>query len=205
MKKDKKKHSKQRHNQPESIARSFRAADQLDAFDENKNLQVVIETPRDSRNKYAYDPDSGFFECETPLPSGMVFPYDFGFVPSTRAEDGDPLDVLVLMDEPSYPGTLVRCRLIGVIQAEQAEGNRWFRNDRLVAVQLSSIEYSDLKDWKELPGQLRQQIEHFFQSYNDARGKKFNVLNWGGADVASKSIDDLVKTKKRAPEKMQAA
>lgn len=80
-------------------------------------LQVIIETPRGSRNKYNFDPDQKIFTLKKVLPAGMVFPYDFGFIPDTRGGDGDPLDVLVLMDEPAVPGCLVPIRLIGVIEA----------------------------------------------------------------------------------------
>ena len=79
-------------------------------------FRSIIETPKGSRNKYAFDPDQRIFELKKVPPAGMAFPYDFGFVPSTVAEDGDPVDVLVLMDEPAFPGCLLRCRLIGIIE-----------------------------------------------------------------------------------------
>jgi hypothetical protein len=93
----------------------------LSAFDQKRNLRVVIETPRNSRNKFDYDPETGLFECHSSLPVGMLFPFDFGFITDTKAQDGDPLDVLVLMDEPSYPGTIVKAQLIGVLEAVQTE------------------------------------------------------------------------------------
>ncbi len=84
-------------------------------------LRVVIETPKGSRNKFAFNADDHIFELKKVLPAGMAFPYDFGFVPSTEADDGDPVDVLVLMDEPAFPGCVLKCRPIGVIQGEQGE------------------------------------------------------------------------------------
>jgi inorganic pyrophosphatase len=92
----------------------------LKPFDKQDSdlLVVVIETPKGSRNKYAYDPDEHIFELKRVLPAGMAFPYDFGFVPSTLGGDGDPLDVLVLMDEPAFPGCKLKCRVIGVIEEE---------------------------------------------------------------------------------------
>src|ERR1700730_1275382 len=84
-------------------------------------VRVIVETPKGSRNKYAFSEDRRIFELSKVLPTGMDFPYDFGFVPSTRAEDGDPIDVLLLMDESAYPGCLVEARLVGVIEAEQDE------------------------------------------------------------------------------------
>ena len=98
-------------------------------------IQVVIETPKGSRNKYAFDSAQKVFELKKVLPAGMAFPYDFGFIPRTKAEDGDPTDVLVLMDEPAFPGCLLKCRLIGIIEGEQGDGKRKKRNDRVVAVE----------------------------------------------------------------------
>src|SRR5881392_3831889 len=95
---------------------------ELEPYDrESGALRIVIETPKGSRNKFNYDPDSDTFELAKVLPEGMNFPFDFGFVPSTRAADGDPLDVLVLMDEPTFPGCMLDCGLIGVMEAEQEE------------------------------------------------------------------------------------
>src|SRR5215469_10415060 len=107
----------------------------LKPFDSNDRhmLRVVIETPKGSRNKFAFDPDERIFELKKVLPSGMAFPYDFGFVPSTEAEDGDPIDVLVLMDEPAFPGCLLTCRPIGVIEGQQGDKKKLERNDRVVA------------------------------------------------------------------------
>src|SRR5436190_11771989 len=89
--------------------------------EESSLINAVIDTPKGSRKKYKYDEDLGLFLLRKELPRGASFPYDFGFIPGTRGEDGDPLDVLVLTDEPSFPGCLARVRLIGVIEAEQTE------------------------------------------------------------------------------------
>jgi inorganic pyrophosphatase len=114
-----------------------KSLDRLAAF-ENECLMVVIETPKGSPNKLAFEPRYGTFVLKGVLPAGAVFPFDFGFVPSTRGEDGDPLDVLVLMDAPVYPGCIVPSRLIGVIEAEQTENGETERNDRLLAVAANS-------------------------------------------------------------------
>ena len=90
------------------------------------SVQVIIETPKGSRNKFAFDPEQNIFALKKVLPAGMAFPYEFGFLPRTRAEDGDPIDVLLLMDEPAFPGCSVRARLIGVIEGEQLEGKKKF-------------------------------------------------------------------------------
>jgi inorganic pyrophosphatase len=86
---------------------------------EKDEIVVIIETPKGSRNKYAYEPDERIFTLKKVLPAGMASPYDFGFVPSTLGGDGDPLDVLVLMDEPAFPGCKLTARVIGIIEGEQ--------------------------------------------------------------------------------------
>src|SRR5258707_12353857 len=95
--------------------------------DKGEIIQVVVETPKGSRKKYAFDVDQKVFALKKVLPAGMAFPYDFGFIPSTRAEDGDPVDVLVLMDEPAFAGCVLACRPVGVIEGEQKEGKRRIR------------------------------------------------------------------------------
>src|SRR6202790_2287617 len=113
--------------------------------DDDAVIQVVIETPKGSRNKYAFDEEQRVFELKKVLPAGMTFPYDFGFVPRTLAEDGDPVDVLVLMDEPASPGCLLKCRLIGIIEGEQGEKKKKERNDRVVAVEKENHSWADVK------------------------------------------------------------
>jgi inorganic pyrophosphatase len=97
-------------------------------------IQVIVGTPRGSRNQYKYDKQTRQLNLSKVMPEGMIFPYDFGFIPETEGEDGDPLDVLVLIDEPTFPGCQVECRLIGVIEAEQEQSGKKIRNDRLIAV-----------------------------------------------------------------------
>src|SRR5437588_10077329 len=108
-------------------ALSLRDPSTLKSSDDKKTVRVVVETPKGSRNKYAFDLEQKVFALRKVLPAGMAFPYDFGFVPSTRAEDGDPVDVLVLMDEPAFEGCVVACRPIGVIEGEQKEGEKTTR------------------------------------------------------------------------------
>src|SRR5919199_5701638 len=103
----------------------------LSAFQGDSNvLNVIVDTPKGSRNKYKYDEELGIFRLSGVMPAGAVFPYDFGYVPSTLGEDGDPIDVLVLMDEPAFVGCLVPSRLIGGFCAEQTESGKTERNDR---------------------------------------------------------------------------
>ena len=153
----------------------------LPAFDEHGTLLVVIDTPKGSRNKFAFDDELGVFMLGGVLPAGAVFPFDFGYVPRTRAGDGDPVDVLVLMDEPAFVGCVVPARLIWVIEAEQTEAGETTRNDRLLAVAKSSRNHRDVRTVNDLHGNLVDEIEHFFVSYNESKGKEFRVLKRGGA------------------------
>jgi inorganic pyrophosphatase len=153
--------------------------DRLEPF-EDDGVLVVIETPKGSPNKLAFEPRFGTFVLKGVLPAGAVFPFDFGFVPSTRAEDGDPLDVLVLMDAPVFPGCVVPSRLIGVIEAEQSEDGQTDRNDRLLAVAANSATHRSIRTLSDLSQDLVAQIEHFFVSYNEIKGKRFEVKRRAG-------------------------
>lgn len=163
----------------------------LMAFEDKKSqiIQVVIETPRGSRNKYSFDPDQRVFALKKVLPEGMVFPYDFGFIPSTRGDDGDPIDVLILMDEAAFPGCVVHARLIGVIEGEQSEKGNTERNDRLLAVAETSHTHSDLKSIKDLNSSLLRELEKFFENYHADDGQKFKVLACKGPAAAVKCLE----------------
>jgi inorganic pyrophosphatase len=155
-----------------------------------KTVPVIIETPRGSRNKFTYDERLRAFKLKSVLPIGSSFPYDFGFVPNTRADDGDPIDVLVLMDEPTFTGCIVLARLIGVIQAEQSEKGTSFRNDRLIAVAKNSHEFREIRSLRSLDEKLVNELNQFFVSYNETRGKQFNVLGVKGCKTARKLVRD---------------
>ena len=148
-------------------------------------LNVVIETPRGHRNKYSYDHAAGRFRLGGVLAAGAVFPFDFGFLPGTLAEDGDPVDVLVLMDEPAFPGCLLAARLLGVIEAEQTERDGvTTRNDRLIAVADRDPLYGEFRSFADLGARTLAQIEHFFVSYNQIAGKRFTPLTRAGVPRA---------------------
>jgi inorganic pyrophosphatase len=143
-------------------------------------VDVVIETPKGSAQKYDFDPDSHFFKMKKILPSGMVFPYDFGFIPKTKGEDGDPLDVIVISEFNSFPGIMIKCRIIGAIKAEQTEdkgSKKMIRNDRFLAVPKCSSIFEDVKSIKDLPARIMDQLEEFFVDYNKLEGKKFKALS----------------------------
>ncbi|MFL5327390.1 MAG: inorganic diphosphatase [Gemmataceae bacterium] len=163
---------------------------------ESGHLNVIIETPKGSRSKLTYDPERGLFELGKVLPRGMVFPFDFGFIPSTRGEDGDPLDVLVLLEEPLPVGCLVPAELVAVIEAEQKEDGKTERNDRLIAIPaVNGSAQSSREDGAS--DQLLRDIEQFFISYNLLAGKEFKPLGRFGPKRAGKLIKKAIKKKSR--------
>ena len=156
-------------------------------------VNAVIETPMGSRNKFKYDEDMGFFALSGVLPQGMMFPHAFGFIPRTKAPDGDPEDVLVILDEPVFPGCIVPSRLLGVIEAEQTEDGKTERNDRLIAVSASSRELSHVESLSDLNPVMIKEIEKFFVNYNEEKGKKFKVLARRGPQHAMKLLKKSLK------------
>jgi inorganic pyrophosphatase len=157
-------------------------------------LQVIVETPKGSRNKFAFDSEQGIFALKKVLPAGMVFPYDFGFLPQTLAADGDPIDVLLLMDEPAFSGCAVRARLIGVIEGEQIEGKKRIRNDRLLAVAEANHMYANIRKLADLPKQFLTELQDFFVNYHNLEGKKYRLLGCKGSDPAF----ELIKKARKA-------
>lgn len=156
--------------------------------DDKHLLRVVIETPKGSRNKFSYDPDQHIFELKKVLPSGMTFPYDFGFVPSTLAEDGDPIDVLVLMDEPAFSGCVLSCRPVGVIEGEQNSKKGKVRNDRIIAVEKDAHSFAEVNSVDDLGKQFRRELEEFFVNYHKLTGKEYRLLGMKGPDQARKLL-----------------
>ncbi|HYO62391.1 MAG TPA: inorganic diphosphatase [Pyrinomonadaceae bacterium] len=174
---------------------SKRGLSELPPFDEESgDLNVIVETPKRSRNKFDYDEERGLFKLGGVLPAGAFFPFDFGFVPSTVGGDGDPVDVLLLMDEPAFPGCLVAARLVAVIEAEQTErdGERT-RNDRLIAVAAGSRTHRDVRTLADLSDALLSEIEHFFVSYNEIKGKKFEPRGRFGPKRARELVEEAAK------------
>jgi inorganic pyrophosphatase len=165
--------------------------------DDDDIFRVIIETPKGSRNKYAFDPDEKTFTLKTVLPAGMSFPYDFGFVPSTEAEDGDPVDVLVLMDEPAFPGCLIKCRLVGVIEGEQGNGKKTARNDRLVAVDVANHQWKHIHHIDDLGKQFVKELEQFFVNYHDLSGKEYRIIDVKGPRGARKCLEQTMKAVKK--------
>jgi inorganic pyrophosphatase len=142
-----------------------------------KNINAVIETPQGSRNKYKYNQERNYYELSKVLPAGTAFPLDFGFIPYTKGQDGDPLDVMVISDVPFFPGCIVQARIIGVLLCEQKEpGQKPVRNDRFISVSAESLAYSDLSQVTEVNKNLLNELIHFFEYYNRMEGKEFRLL-----------------------------
>lgn len=160
--------------------------------------RAIIETPKGFRNKFDYDPKTNLFALGGLLPEGMMFPFDFGFIPSTLGEDGDPLDILVLMDAPAHVGCLLDVRLIGVITAEQMENGHRRANDRLLGVAIHSYQHENLKSIDDISKTLLGQVEEFFVSYNKQRGKKFKVTGTSGPNKAVAFLKKGIRAKKKA-------
>jgi inorganic pyrophosphatase len=155
-------------------------------------VDVVIETPKGSAQKYDYDERTHFFKMKKILPSGMVFPYDFGFIPDTKGQDGDPLDVIVISEFNSFPGCLMKCRIIGGIMAEQSKEKgkkERIRNDRFLAVPHCSNIFEKVRTISDLPKDITSQLEQFFTDYNKMEGKQFKALKKMEAREARKLID----------------
>jgi inorganic pyrophosphatase len=174
------------------------AASDLDPIDRKSGqVNVVIEAGRGTRNKYKYDQETRLFALHRVLPSGTAFPLDFGFVPGTEGEDGDPLDILLFSDDPLAVGSVVPSRLLGVLEAEQTEGGKTKRNDRLVAVTAEGQEFLNLHSLKDLPEKKVKAFESFFVNYNAQRKVQFRILGARGPARAKELIEQGRRTYRR--------
>ena len=166
----------------------------LPAFNDNGDLHVVIETPRGSHAKLDYDPKLKIFTLSKSLLVGLTYPYDWGFIPATAAEDGDPLDVMVIHEAATFPGLVLSCNIIGVLQVEQrSSGKKPKRNDRLFAVPRGSHAEKDFSNIKQLTGAKREELEKFFIATDELEDKQLDILGWKGPKTALKAIKQASK------------
>lgn len=162
-----------------------RSLDELDTFDDDGNLRVVVEATSGTRSKCKYDPKLGAFELHHVVPAGTAFPLDFGFIPATLGPDGDPLDALLFADEPTPVGLVVPARMVGVLRGSQAaKGEKAKRNDRFLAVSSGSHTFAHWNDLDDIPPKLLDELEAFFVSYNAQRGVKYQPLDRGSRKEA---------------------
>jgi len=160
---------------------------------ESRSVQVVVETPGGSRNKYKLDEETGRMMLSKVMPEGMVFPYDFGFFPGTKGEDGDPFDVLILGDAPTFSGCQIDCRLIGLIRAEQKDAaGKQKRNDRLVAVAQASVLFASVNELTEIEPMLLKQVEDFFVNYQKVRDVEVKLIGRGASHEAREKLGESI-------------
>ena len=161
----------------------------------SESLDVMVESPRGATVKFKYDPAERVMTLSRPLPLGLVFPFDWGFVRATRAEDGDPLDAFILWDSSSYPGIVIPCRAIGIVNLEQTstKSGRRERNDRVAVVPLESPRQDALVSALDLPLRVRGEIEAFFVHSGVFEGKDAKVLSWQGPQAALRAVREASK------------
>ena len=160
--------------------------------------RAVVETPKGRRSKFDYDRKLRAFRLKSLLPEGMSFPLDFGFIPSTLCDDGDPLDVMVLVDEPSSVGAVLDIRLIGVIEAEEQEKGQTERNDRVLAVSTVSRLYEAIESLDQLPKDFTDNLIDFWVQKDRLEGKEFRPLGVKGAEAAIAIIKSASRVAKKA-------
>src|SRR6478735_7885677 len=153
-----------------------------------QTITAVVETPKGSAQKYDFDPEKNWFKLKKIMPAGMVFPFDFGFIPDTKGEDGDPLDIIIISEFQSFPGCVMDCRVIGAITAQQTEKGKTVRNDRFIAIPEASLLFANMKTLADLPSGIIEQLEKFFINYNELAEKKFKPLKRLDAKKALKLI-----------------
>jgi inorganic pyrophosphatase len=157
--------------------------------DDDGDFHVVVETPRHSRVKLKYEPRIGFV-WSRPLTLGVRYPYDFGFFPRTRAEDGDPLDALVFTEQPSWPGVIVPARVIGALRVEQKKPREKVkRNDRVIVVPVDEKRRADVADVRELPARVLEELEEFFRASIVLTHKVIRLRGWAGAAEARRIVE----------------
>jgi inorganic pyrophosphatase len=166
--------------------------EKLPTWADKAHIYAVVETPRGSQCKLEFDPKLRAFTLAKQLMAGLTYPYDWGFIPSTRAEDGDPLDVMVIHNAGTYPGLVLRCRPIGVlevIQSTKKKGKE--RNDGIFAVPDRSPFEGDLQDVRHLPAKAVDELQRFFEATDALKDKKLEFLGWRGPTQAIKTIKRL--------------
>lgn len=156
----------------------------------NRQCKAIIETPKGRRTKFKYENDSGLFSLSKVLPQGFSFPFEFGFIPSTISEDGDPMDIIALVDEPTHVGCLLQVRLLGAIKVEQTSEDKTINDPRLVGVPVQSFDFASMQELNDLPHELMQQISEFLALYNKNSGKQDKVTGTCSPEEAMDLIEE---------------
>jgi inorganic pyrophosphatase len=155
-----------------------------------RTVNVVIETPRGSKYKYKFDAETNRFKVKKLLPAGLAFPYDFGFIPGTKGEDGDPLDVMIFAEDSYLPGSVIECEIIGAIKAKQISDEESVRNDRIIVVPTLLIEKDGEVELEDFSKHKIKEIENFFVYYNRMEKKEFRPLGILSAKETWKMIKE---------------
>lgn len=151
-------------------------------------MDIIIETPKGSRQKYSFDKETRLFRLKKVLPPGLVFPFDFGFIPGTQGEDGDPLDILVLSEFHGFPGCIMDVRIVGCLQATQTTGKRKYRNDRFIGILEQSNAFDRFMSLEELPDTLIDSLKLFFTTYLQTEGK---TVHWEADLNALQAVESI--------------
>ncbi|HVW66483.1 MAG TPA: inorganic diphosphatase [Candidatus Peribacteraceae bacterium] len=164
----------------------------LDHIPAGKNIpdsvNVIVEIPKGSQNKYEFDKELNVLKLDRVLFSSTIYPGDYGFIPQTLASDGDPLDALVFVTNPTFPGTLIEVRPIGVLtMIDQGQGD-----DKLLCVPVHDVRFNSLKDIQDVEEPFLNEIAHFFAVYKELEGKKVEILGWKNAAAAKEIIKEAV-------------
>lgn len=163
----------------------------LPSFDDDGNVRVVVETPRGATIKMDFDARHAVFTVSRALPLGTAYPFDWGFIPGTKADDGDPVDAMVLHESSTYPGMVLPCRVLGMVQLTQrGKRGRRERNHRIIALPTWNERLGNVEDHNGLPPRMRAEIEQFFSTATFFTGKDVRLEGWGSRKAAQKLIRD---------------
>ncbi len=155
-------------------------------------LNVLIEIPGGSKNKYEFDKDMGAFILDRVLFSSVAYPYDYGFVPNTLADDGDPLDGMVIMDQPTFPGCVIAARPIGML--EMIDGGD--RDEKLLCVPTEDPRFKDVKSLDDIAQHRLDEIAEFFKTYKNLEKKVTEILGWKGVDAVQPLVEQCINAVK---------
>ncbi len=161
-------------------------------------MNIIIETPRGSREKFKYDESLHLFRLHKTLPAGLSFPVDFGFIPGTKAEDGDPIDAMIISEFNSFAGCVMDCRIIGCIKAAQAKNDKTMRNDRYLAIPEPTVVYENVLSLEDLPPTLWMELESFLNTYMHLSGKEFLILGKLNAEEAMDLLRDKLPSSSKS-------
>ena len=156
-----------------------------------KTIIVTVETPRHTAGKYVFDPDEKCYRLKKILPLGMYFPYDFGMIENSSAEDGDPADALIITECITYPGVRIPCRLIGALEAKQMEEGKTIRNDRYILIAEDSLLFAHIKDIEDFSGKHNEELMEFFINYARVEDKELKSLKYVSRDKAQENLEKI--------------